>query len=201
MDFLYGIGGANIPVIKEFDVESTTVLYAGEAVGIKNGLVTKNLEDGVLGVCAEDHSGKEDILNKRANGKKIRVDVTMGGVYKMKAPVINPLSGGMKLTVSAGEACEGLDGAKVVLYMKDAFSVNNDKIGTVYNVVSSAEEAGNIALNLDRTCGVSLGDTFMLLPAPGFEGKFGTMDTGIKVVGRDIEGGNLHVMISNKIFG
>jgi len=202
MKFLYGIGGANIPVIAEFEVEKDTVLYAGETVGLENGVVTKNLDGGVLGVCAENHSGKEDILNARANGTRIRVDITTGGVYRTAAPEITTIiCGGTSVTVSADEVSGSLEGAKLVLCYKEQNSESTDAVGSMFEVVSCTENGENLVLTLDGRCDVLLGDRFRVLPATGSEITLGGTGTKMTVVGRNVENGCLDVTLSNRIFG
>ena len=45
MKFLFNLSGANTPLIKEFDIDSATAVYAGEVVGIKNNVVKKKAKN------------------------------------------------------------------------------------------------------------------------------------------------------------
>lgn len=86
--------GANAPFIREYDIATSTAIKDGEAVGIAdNKVVAAESGDHVLGVAAEEHTGKHDELNARADGGKIRVNIAPQAIYEASLPCFTATGG------------------------------------------------------------------------------------------------------------
>ena len=214
MKFLYGLAGANIPVIREFDVDPAEKFEAGQIVKCSpEGIIAKDAIGTCLGVAAETHSGKEDILNERANGSKLRVDVTQGGVYAVSAPKLTASGKGTSTTFVcvADNISTNLNGAKLVLVEKGEGSANTDSIGTVRKVSGVTIDSTTATFTLNAGGTANAGDVYMLIPPVGFSGhvsddKGGFVcigsNTGVslEVVGGNEKTGLLEVLITGKTF-
>lgn len=181
MNFLFNLSGANAPLIKEYDIAPETKVEAGEVVGIENSLVNKASQcDGMLGVCAETHTGKHDELNSRADGNKVRVIIAPDAVYSAKAPVYTAESG-TETTVTVPSAGLGIsvNGGYAVLVSKAANSANADIVGTKRRI-SACSVTGDTAVVTVENGGIaSKGDVYMLIPDIG--GKL-SLDTDGKSI-------------------
>ena len=171
MKFTFNASGANTPVIKEFDIATSTAINEGAAVGIKNGLVVAATgATYILGVAAETHKGSADLLNPRANGTKIRVNISPCAIYNVPA---------QKLTATGGSAttfvCDGtnlstsLSAGKLVLVSKGASSTNTDKLGTVRTISACSITTGTATITVSSGGTAAAGDVYALLFAPGTE--------------------------------
>lgn len=170
MNFMFNITGANTPLIKEYDIASDTEVYAGELVSIENSLVIK-AEDGkdVLGVCAEDHTGKADLLNARADGTKIRVNITDGAVYSAKAPEYTAKAGCTAttlVTASNGLSVSVKSGFAVLVSKADG-STNTDAVGTKRRISAVAVTGETAEVTLTDGGVPCEGDTYMIIPDIG----------------------------------
>ncbi len=94
MKFAFNASGANAPLIRDYDIATSTAIKDGEAVGIAdNKVVAAESGDHVLGVAAEEHTGKHDELNARADGGKIRVNIAPQAIYEASLPCFTATGG------------------------------------------------------------------------------------------------------------
>ena len=128
MKFLYSLDGANIPVIREYDIEANNKFKKGQVVKIStDGIISIGAAGGSIGIAAEDHTGEKDILNERNNGTKLRIDITRDAVYEVDAPRL-VATGGSNTTLicSANGITTNLTNSKLVLVHKGENSENID---------------------------------------------------------------------------
>lgn len=178
MKFLYSLGGGNIPVIREYDIEANEQFKKGQVVKIStDGVVSGNAAGGSIGIAAEDHTGEKDILNERNNGTKLRIDITRDAVYEVDAPRI-VATGGSNTTLicSANGITTNLTNSKLVLVHKGDNSENTDSVGSA-RVINSVAVSGTSATFTVSDGGViSEGDVYALIPKYGFMGNVGDSD-------------------------
>lgn len=173
MIYSFSLTGANTPAIKEFDIEKNTAITSGTVVYIdQNGVVNKDGNGSVLGVAAEDHSGEKDILNSRANADKIRVDITLGGVYKMPCPVFEASEN----SDATSFVCESTDidnscKGYLVLVSKNSDSTNTDYCGKRRKITSVAVSGDKAVFALEEAGAACKGDKYAFVPATGFVGS------------------------------
>ena len=213
MKFAYCYAGGNIPAIREFDIEENANVEAGEVVCAKSGVVDGTVKGGVvLGVSEEPHTGKEDMLNSRSNGTKIRVNVT-DGVYEVDAKKLTASSNGTATTFvcSSDGLSTSASGACLVLVEKAENSTNTDKIGTVRTVSACAVSSGTATLTIENGAATYKGDVYALIPALGTSLVLDTTkktyayvnsntDVTLKCVGFDIDRTKVYVKLTNTIF-
>ena len=174
MKFLYGLGGANVPVIKEFELSNPAeAIEAGQALKCTSrGLVGKNVDGKYIGVAAEDHSGKEDILNPRANGNKIRVDITKDAVYSVPMMKLTAVANGSPITF----VCPGgyVTGNHLVfslmLISKGEGSTNTDAVGTIRKIDNVTSSGSNYVYEIETGGTTCEGDVYAVVPYVGFIG-------------------------------
>lgn len=175
MKFLYSLGGGNIPVIREFDIEKTKEFKKGQAVGIStDGVICVGAVGGCIGIAAEDHTGENDILNERNNGTRLRIDITKGGVYEVAAQRFTA-TGGSKTTFvcNAEGVTTNLNNSKLVLVSKGENSENTDSIGTVRRVNSISVSGASATFTVESGACICTGDVYALIPEYGFKGYVG----------------------------
>lgn len=213
MKFLFNLSGANTPLIKEFDIDSSTEVHAGEVVGIKNNIVKKATEcETMLGVCAETHTGTHDELNERADGTRIRVIIAPDSVYSTKAPLFKAKSGtATTLAVSSNGLSSGLSSGFAVLVSKAQNSSNTDIPGTKRRITGCAVSGDTATVTL-ASGGVPVsGDVYMLIPDVGDMMDLTTDATGVcfynaasaldlKCICTDISSGTIGVKFNTSIF-
>lgn len=215
MKFLYGLGGANVPIIRDFDIYATEVFKKGDVVFRgDDGKVTKNASiSSCMGVAAEDHTGKSDILNERSDKTKLRVDITGFGVYACPTIKVTASANGTATNFkgSADGISENLSGGKVILIKKGENSGNTDSVGSVRNITSVNYEGMEAVFNIEKGATVYAGDVYAILPAIGYEGGLGfdgktfscspdTPGVGLKVIGHNEKTAELEVIFTTKIF-
>lgn len=214
MKFLYGRGGANVPVIKDYELLSgANVIQPGEVLKCNSdGKITQGEFDTTIGVAAEYHSGKADILNPRANGNMIKVDITADAVYRADAPTITATSMGTNVTLltNAYDLSDKIIGSTLVLIKKGDNSSNTDEIGTARKVTGYDCPGSYSAISLEDGGAVDIGDVFMAIPPIGYEGAVAigyqtiSFDTGeggkMRVVGNNIENGTIDVILLETFF-
>lgn len=211
MKFLYGLGGANVPVIREFDIASDEKIEKGNVLKLTaDGQAGKDVIGNVLGVAAEDHSGTSDILNARSNGTKIRVDITAGGVYSVPAIRFKAASGSTTYVNTENEdIASGVENCRIMLVSKGEHSENTDAVGTIRKITSFTTEMGISKLGVSAGGKISEGDEFILVPFAGFTGyaknhgnafTVSPSDTRLTVVGCNEECAYLEVMLCDKQF-
>ncbi len=213
MKFLYGLHGANIPVIREFDIASKTKIQAGMIVRCSaDGIVSPNSIGNCIGVAAEDHSGEKDILNERSNGTKVRVDITGGGVYSVPAPKFTSSQAGTATTF----ICENTDansspiGSSLMLVAKGGNSTNTDSVGTMRKIWNVTVASGKTTMTLENGGASCEGDVYALIPYCGFKGNVAndnknfttSSGTGVSltVIGYDEKTACLEVLLGAKLF-
>lgn len=213
MKFAYCYAGGNMPAIKEFDIESTANIEKGQVVCAEDNVITEAVIGGkLIGVCEETHTGKEDLLNSRSNGTKIRVSIT-DGVYETDAVKIVAKNNGTESTV----VCDGegisasCTGGVAVLVEKAPGSTNADKIGTVRKITGCTENGDTATVSLENGNVPYEGDVYALIPALGTtlvldKSKTGysfnntNTDVELRCVGFDIERAKVYVKLENTIF-
>lgn len=213
MKFLFNLSGANTPLIKEFDIEKTTAVEAGEVVGIKDNTVTKAADcEKVLGVCAETHTGTHDELNDRADGTKVRVIIAPDTVYSSKAPLFVAKSGtDSTLAVSSAGLSAALKSGFAVLVSKAENSSNTDIPGTKRRITGCAVSGETATLTLEAGGVPVKGDVYMLIPCVG-DTMYLTSDAkgvcfynaysqdSLTCVCTDVDTGNIGFKINTSIF-
>lgn len=213
MKFLYSLTGANVPVIKEFDIENNAKVNEGDLVYLDiTGRATVNPGTVVLGVSAETHTGVKDLLNERNDKNRIRVDITRGGVYEMSPVTVVATKDGTVTTFICSE--EGLNSgilnAKLMLVEKAEGSTNTDNIGDIRTVNTVVCADGVCTMNLDNGGAACKGDVYALYPAQGTIGALSEngkdfavsspVPVGLKVVGRDLTRKKLEIMFTSTTF-
>ncbi len=213
MKFAYCYAGGNIPAIKEFEIEKTASVEAGEVVCATNGVITGAVKGGtVIGVCEETHTGKEDMLNARSNGTKVRVNVT-DGVYEADAVKLCALEGADETTFTCDST--GLSDATVggclVLVEKAEGSTNTDKIGAVRKIVGCTGNDDAAYITVENGGVANAGDIYALIPALGTSLELDTTKKGysfnntktdvtLRCVGFDVARAKVYVKLTNTIF-
>lgn len=184
MNYSFSLTGTVTPVIKEFKIANDIKVCAGTAVYLdENGNVNTAADGRLLGVCAEDHSGEKELLNSRANGDRVRVDITRGGVYRMMLPVLTAVQEASENTF----VCEsGLFDANakgaLVLISKAADSTNTDKIGQERNIEAVIVDGGEVTFTLSDGGTPFTGDRYAYMPYSGFIGGIDATGTGFSAV-------------------
>lgn len=214
MKFLYGLYGANIPVIKEFDIEKNTKIEAGTVVRcFSDGSgISQSAIGCCIGVAAEDHSGEKDILNARSDGEKVRVDITGGGVYSVPAPRFTATVNGTATSfVCAKDGVnESIVGSKLMLVAKGENSSNTDLLGTMRKITEVTDGTDNVTIKLENG-GVSCeGDVYALIPFFGYKGGIADDNKSfitdklngiiLTVMGYDEKTASLEVLLGSKLF-
>lgn len=169
MKAFQNVDGGVIQSVRTYDIAPTTAILAGQVVKLTNGLVVAAAagETGeILGIAAEHHSGSEDAINPRANGKEITVYDAPGMVMQCRAPKLTA-TGGTATTITAeGLANAALTGGFVRLVQKGDESENTEAVGTVRKITAAA--AGTLTVEEGGT--PSAGDVYEVYPPIGFQG-------------------------------
>ena len=213
MNFMFNLSGANAPFIKEYNIASDCNIALGEVVGITDGVVVKALgADAILGVSAEHHSGKEDILNARACGTKIRVLCSPDAVYSAKAPEYTVLTATQTtLRIPSIGLSSTLNSGYAVLVSKAENSLNTDAIGTARRISACAVEGDFATITLSAGSIAQSGDVYMILPDIGQKLALDTTACGVcfynsssscvlTCVSACEKTGNIGVKLDNTIF-
>lgn len=188
MKFLYSLGGGNIPVIREFDIVANEKFSAGQIVRIStDGYIAKDALGGCIGVAAEDHTGKKDILNERNNGTKLRIDITKDAVYSVDAVKVSATGGSATtMTCSSNVLSGNLTGAKLVLVQKGENSENTDSIGSVRKVQNVSVSGDVATANIENGSRICAGDVYAVMPVYGFKGCVSDDGEGFAFASDDI---------------
>jgi len=172
MKFLYSLSGANHPVIKEFRINKTDKFVMGKAVRVStNGILGHNVIGNCLGAAAENHTGEKDILNPRADGETVRIDITHGGVYSVPVPKVS-----VSASSSSGFSCSSTGittsvmGMKAVLVAKGDNSENTDSVGTERTITDASISGTTVTLTVSGIGTVSVGDVYAIVPNTGYKG-------------------------------
>ncbi len=172
MKFLYSLSGANHPVIKEIRINKTDKFVKGKVVRVSiDGYVSHYAVGNCLGVAAEDHTGEKDILNPRADGETVRIDITHGGVYSVPVPRIS-----VTASTSSGFTCSStgltglIMGMRAVLVEKGDNSENTDSVGTERLITDVSISGGIATLTVSGIGTVGVGDVYAIVPNTGYKG-------------------------------
>lgn len=213
MNFTFTLSGSNQPLIKEYEISPDTAIAAGDVVGIDDGIVTK-ASDGtdILGVSAETHSGKPELLNSRSDKNKLRVIISPDAVYTVSAPKYAVSAGtATTITVPSAGLSVGVKSGYAVLVSKACGSTNADIIGTKRKISACGISGSNAVLTVEAGGVACSGDVYMLVPFVGDEVQLDTANSGIcffrsdftcklTCVYCDFESGTLGVRLDKTIF-
>ncbi len=214
MKFEFCAGGANVPVIRDFEVNKTAEIYEGQVVCLTDGVIDEAVEDGiVIGVAAETHTGKEDVLNARANGNKIRVNISPDAVYSAKAKTLtaNSANGATLIKCTTSEFSSSVTGGALVLVEKAENSTNTDKVGAERKVTAVAVSGGVATFTVSDGGVACEGDVYAYYPEMGgvmtldntkcgFAPVNADCDVEIKAVGRNTQTGEVYFKLENSLF-
>ena len=171
MKFAFNASGANAPLIRDYDIATSTAIKDGEAVGIAdNKVVAAESGDHVLGVAAEEHTGKHDELNARADGGKIRVNIAPQAIYEASLPCFTATGGSATtLVIPSSGVSTSLTSGRAVLVSKADSSANTDKVGTSRRISACAVSGSSATLTLASGGVPESGDVYRLIPDVGDE--------------------------------
>lgn len=208
-------GGSVLQTARNYPIDAATVIDAGAVVKLSGGkvvLAAAAETGGILGIAAEFHSGTEDALNLRANGKWIRVCDNPTLILECAAPTIKAASGSATTIVpatgdvDASAADDAFNNAVLVLKEKAANSGNTDALGTQI-VVTDYAKTGTVMTKASG--GVpGAGDVYQVYPvigaAIGGVASLGDKRLGItlktvgatklRCIGHDYERGTIKLM-------
>lgn len=214
MKFLYCASGANQPAVKEFEVIADKEINEGQVVCVKDGVIDGTVKDGVvLGVCAETHTGKSDILNRRANGNRLRVNITPDAVYAAKAKKITAALGCSATAIKCSDSTfsASVKSGSLVLCEKASGSTNTDEIGAIRKISATAVSSGTVTFTVDEGAVACEGDVYEFYPELGDEmyldaEGFGyaavnaLTDVKLKTVGADTKKSEVHFKLLDLLF-
>lgn len=167
-------GGSVLQTARNYPIDATTEIQAGAVVKLSGGKVVlaAAAETGdILGIAAEFHSGKEDALNLRANGKWILVCDNPTLIFECAAPMIKAASGSATTIVpatgdvDASAADDAFNNAVLVLRRKAASSTNTDAVGTQI-VVTDYAKTGTVMTKASGGA-PGAGDVYQVYPVIG----------------------------------
>lgn len=206
---IHNTGGSPIIPFREYPVGETTEIDRGQVVKLSGGKVVAAAagETGaILGVAAESHTGAEDALNGRSNGRIIGVWDSPDTVFQCPAPTITITGGTATTLVATGIATfadDDFNGGFTVLISKAASSTNTDETGTVREITDFTAETKTFTVPSGGTA--YAGDVYAIIPPVGFakgnfdaEGKKLVLTAAaalpVKVIGGDTQNAALRVM-------
>ena len=211
MKFYQKLDGAVHVSAREYDIAPETKIVEGQLVTLSEGLVAAVEADGaILGIAAENHSGKADAIDPRADGKRIFVIDDPCVVMQCAAPEV-AATGGSEETLEAeelGAFDEGdFTGGYVKLLRKAEKSENADVPGKVRRIEGFAEGT----LTLEKGGAPGKDDVYALFPPIGFakgslggEGVSLTLDKAeelpVMVMGRDLGLGKINLIAKKHLF-
>ena len=213
MKFYQKLDGAVHVSAREYDIACETVIAEGQLVKLSEGLVVAadtNEAGAILGIAAENHSGKADAIDPRADGKKIFVIDDPSVVMQCKAPEVTADSGTETTLQAEGLsifADDDFNGGYVKLVHKAEDSENTDVPGQTRRVTDFASGV----LTLEKGGTPSAGDVYALFPPIGFakgalgaEGASlaltGTAELPVMVMGRDLGLGKINLIAKKHLF-
>ena len=208
-------GGSVLQTARNYPIDAATVIDAGAVVKLSGGkvvLAAAAESGGILGIAAEFHSGTEDALNLRANGKWIRVCDNPTLIFECVAPTIKAASGSATTIVpatgdvDASAADDAFNNAVLVLRRKAASSTNTDAVGTQI-VVTDYAKTGTVMTKASGGA-PGAGDVYEVYPvigaAIGGVASLGDKRLGItlktvgatklRCIGHDYERGTIKLM-------
>lgn len=213
MKFYQKLDGAAHVSAREYDIASNTAIAEGQLVKLSEGLVVGAAADeagAILGIAAENHGGKADAIDPRADGKRIFVIDDPNVVMQCRAPEVEA-AGGSETTLEAAGlnifAADDFKGGYVKLISKAEDSGNADPIGRVRRITGSASDV----LTLESGGNPAEGDVYALFPPIGFaKGSLGengaaltlngAADLSVKVMGRDLGLGKINLIAKKHLF-
>ena len=208
-------GGSVLQTARNYPIDAATVIDAGAVVKLSGGKVVlaAAAETGaILGIAAEFHSGTEDALNLRANGKWILICDNPTLIFECAAPTSKAASGSATTIVpetgdvDAAAADDAFNNAVLVLKSKAASSTNTDALGTQI-VVTDYAKTGTVMTKASGGA-PSAGDVYEVYPvigaAIGGVASLGDKRLGItlktvgatklRCIGHDYERGTIKLM-------
>ena len=208
-------GGSVLQTARNYPIDAATEIQAGAVVKLSAGkvvLAAAAETGGILGIAAEFHSGKEDALNLRANGKEILVCDNPTLIFECPVPTIKAASGSATTIVpadgdvDASAADDAFNNAILVLKEKAANSTNTDAPGTQI-VVTDYTKTGTVITKASGGT-PSAGDVYEAYPvigaAIGGVASLGDKRLGItlktvgatkiRCIGHDYERGTIKLM-------
>ena len=208
-------GGSVLQTARNYPIDAATVIDAGAVVKLSGGKVVlaAAAETGaILGIAAEVHSGTEDALNLRANGKWILICDNPTLIFECAAPTSKAASGSATTIVpetgdvDAAAADDAFNNAVLVLKSKAASSTNTDALGTQI-VVTDYAKTGTVMTKASGGA-PSAGDVYEVYPvigaAIGGVASLGDKRLGItlktvgatklRCIGHDYERGTIKLM-------
>ena len=213
MKFYQKLDGAAHVSASEYEVACDTAISEGQLVKLSEGLVVgadENETGAILGIAAENHSGKIDAIDPRADGKKIFVIDDPSVVMQCKAPEVTA-TGGSETELQAAELnifdADDFNGGYVKLLRKAEDSANTDVPGQVRRVTDFASGA----LTLEKGGAPEAGDVYALFPPIGFaKGSLGAEGASlaltaaanlpVMVMGRDLGLGKINLIAKKHLF-
>ena len=208
-------GGSVLQTARSYPIDAATVIDAGAVVKLSAGKVVlaAAAETGaILGIAAEYHSGTEDALNLRANGKEILVCDNPTLIFECPVPTIKAASGSATTIVpaegdvDADAADDAFNNAILVLKEKTTNSTNTDALGKQI-VVTDYTKTGTVMTKASGGT-PSAGDVYEVYPvigaAIGGVASLGDKRLGItlktvgatkiRCIGHDYERGTIKLM-------
>lgn len=192
-------GGHVLLSARPYPIESDTAIMAGSVVKLVGGLVVQAAaaETGaILGIAAETHTGKEDMLDIRNNGEEILVFDNPELIFESGAPELTAESGTETTLVfsdvAAGVAAAAMVTGVVQLKSRVDGGGNKDVPGQCRKISAYADKTATVSSG----GAAADGDVYYVYPAIG--SVVGAMDeeaarlvltatgqTKIRVVGHD----------------
>ncbi len=214
MKFEFCAGGSSLPVIRDFKVETTTEIVEGQAITLIEGYAYPEDGQGILlGVSAETHSGKEDILNPRANGERLRVNISPDAVYSVKASQykISEIGNPMIMKYATDRFDSSVKTGAFVLVSKTEGSTNIDDIGKVRELIDVSVSEGTATVTVGHGGNACVGDVYAYYPDIGdivaLDKTMSTLgpvntdtDMKLKVVDVNMESGKIYLKLENPLF-
>lgn len=213
MKFYQKLDGAVHVSAREYDIASDTVISEGQLVKLSEGRVIR-AEAGetgaILGIAAENHSGKTDAIDPRADGDKIFVIDDPCIVMQCKAPEVTATGGSKTTLVTEGLSAfdaEDFKGGYVKLLRKAEESANTDPAGKVRRITDF--DAGTFTI--EEGGAPAADDVYAVFPPIGFakgnlgaEGASlvltGTANLPVMVMGRDLGLGKINLIAKKHLF-
>ena len=223
MKFYQKLDGAVHVSAREYDIARETAISEGQLVKLNEGLVVgaaANETGAILGIAAENHSGKADAIDPRADGKKIFVIDDPSVVMQCKAPEVTATAGTENTLTAELSAFSAKDfnGGYVKLIRKaeksgdagapeQAQSKNADVVGQVRRI----ENFDGGTLTLEEGGAPEAGDVYALFPPIGFaKGNLGAggaslaltgaAELPVKVIGHDLGLGKINLIAKKHLF-
>lgn len=180
MTYSFNLTGAGVPVIKEFYTHKNAVIKAGQIVYLDDeGYVNKDGNGSLLGVAAEDHTGVKDALNVRADGDRVRVDITKDAFYKVACPVFTASEDGDTSSLIAESTnADAQTAGCLIMTEKGEGSTNTDGVGTKRKIVSVSVSGDRCDFTVEAGGKICKGDKYAFCPMAGFIGSVDEKGTG-----------------------